>query len=371
MNRPSENTTISMHLGSSSTTTSGVDDWWAPLRAAGLESLQAAKEIRQTLIDAQEELRKAGDGRHADDGSHASASVEAVLAKVTAKALEAVVKVDETMVALQEAEERQQSEVKELVVKLGEQQQQQQQQQHRDGDGSGGSSGVALTEKQIEDGIIADDHDDNEQKQGSGDLEKEQQEKGPGEKETEALQQDMEAGRDVNATKVAEAAASVAEEVVQSAKEAAEQALTKAKKVDVAVRAVEIAKELTVGAGGGGNGGQEQGGEREGGVETNATMAVTTRGSGGGGSDAAAAGGVIDIEPGTGEEVVVDTHSNNVELHVLGNLTAVAEAVAGRGSGGSEGEKNETITTTVGIEGNSSGASRRGSRKELDPSSRG
>lgn len=121
---------------------------------------------------------------------------------------------------------------------------------------------------------------------------------------TAELKQDLEAGREVNATRVVHAAEAAVEDIVQTAKAAAEQALGKAKKVDVAVRAIEIASELT--------------------------EAITKGKQQGGNSGKVANSELVK----SGEQVVSSEKGSTAAVKsvekgppLLGNLTAVAEAV--------------------------------------------
>ena len=172
---------------------------------------------------------------------------------------------------------------------------------------------------------------------------------------TAELKQDIEAGREVNATQVIHVAAEVAEDVVQSAKAAAEQAVGKAKKVDVAVRAIEIANELNEAS----TKGQQKRATSSSSSKTfNAEVAVA-------------------LEKGEASVFEKRDDLGRVELGekgppLLGNLTAVAEAVGANKAA----EKSEEVGLGIGkgsgvregaASGESSQARMKNSRK-LDPS---
>ncbi len=220
----------------------------AILRAAGLEALQAVRESRLALAEAQQTLksRKGSGGGSSNLGNDVD-TLETVLRKVVAASTAASKKVDETMAALTIVEEEQREEVAEIVVKLNEQTRKKEaesigiensEKAHEGRDTASTSPRPPvdiLKDNQTEKAVLATQEKDTAADGKNIDT--------TTAITTEALEQDLHAGREVNATRVAQAAADAAEDIVQTAKEAAEQAVGKAK-VDVAVRAIEIAKEL-------------------------------------------------------------------------------------------------------------------------------
>jgi hypothetical protein len=254
----------------------------AVLRAAGLEALQAVRESRLALAEAQQtlKLRKGSSGGVVIDSG--DTILDTVLRKVVAAATSASRKVDETMAAVAVAEEEQREEVADIVVKLGEQKRVNAE-ENADESPRPPVDNLNRNNGEVEEKEIVDESTKTEATANK------------------LLEDDLHAGREVNATLIAQAAADAAEDIVQIAKEAAEQAVGKAKKVDVAVRAIEIAKEL----------------------------ASSSKVSSGGGAMLNINKAVEEID---GAEKSLETDDSEFDGGdtLLGNLTAVAEAVAGK-----------------------------------------
>ncbi|KAL4527497.1 hypothetical protein Ndes2526A_g08720 [Nannochloris sp. 'desiccata'] len=309
------------------------DTWLEVLRAAGLEALQAVRESRLALSEAERTLKMRKSSSSSGGGrltGNQGDTLETVLRKVVAASSAASKKVDETLAALAIAEEEQREEVAEIVVKLGEQRKEKLT-----------TAAVVVGETEILDKASEVGDASSTSPKPPVDTLKEGNDKISAplatktsvdatdlkirniEETSESLEEDLHAGREVNATRVAQAAADAADDIVETAKEAAEQAVGKAKTVDVAVRAIEIAKELAgngkSNSGGSNRGGEKQGEEVEGGKlrDKDDTGAEKYEGS------EAKSASLKD------EEAQHNDGDGNGDT-LLGNLTAVAEAVAGK-----------------------------------------